>query len=850
MSAEPRKSERIGKLNPRYYSSEFDTEYSPHSEKYSDSENTSENMALSNKDSDLPMYPDISDIDFPEGVHYMQKNRFIGDNEYRVVSNIEFRRDYGVMGQAIKEYKTLHHPNAEIVETKEGMQMSLLLDKLQVVVYIYPNGYVVVQDSEYGEATIRWVLEEYRKLDIIYASVEKLQGKSLPGKSLPSDNKIVPSISQPRGLRCTCDTDLKDLLCTCNADQLLVSANSPSTQTYLKQVHDEDITENGESAENINTQVNSKPMSRQQVESDDAEPPVTGVDMEFLAHVIDVNSKAQSENHEVAMTAIMDSRTILSSRLDNLASQISSEDRKSKLDNLKDNIRDLEAKNKELQAKLASTKGMPIELQKAKESLHNKDLTINSLGKELENARKVWDLERQLLQKEVENAVSQRDILEELVNQLKDRIKELNSIGEKDGTQYARDNQEETKQRPEYPVKFTAGLNPILSAFCPLDPPLIWKKEPFKSAEAAFQVEKVSHAFCELTDDEKEAIKTEIMEQENAVDAKRIGDTKIPNTPEWERDEAKVMENIQKAKRDQFPQFRDELDKTVDGVITHPVKDAKWSKLFPQILERVRDGTCGTPFSPQDEKQSWKRVWGNHRTGLVGDSLIDRIDPSTFGKDTGKVSCYTCETFLEFAHECQENRRAEVVISAVGINNFKFCSDPVKVADKVIEGLDLLRDKCPNAKICYSQMILRSTSKLADFVKAANELIEAHCKDKYYVYIKHDKLWQSPNMFTNELRSGDIDEFHPTGMGLYIANLKRVLPPRSRSPSPAPYRRQTDRTQFNQHGRQEDRNHYNNFGQGPPRGGNFGRYQGRGRARARGNPGNRGSERSTRGYSQ
>ncbi len=659
----------------------------------------------------------------------------------------------------------------------------------------------MVQDSEFGEAIIRWVLEEFKKLDVIYSSVSKLLCKPLRpvvkmseqgGPKAQLESHLSPS------LVCTCglaQQDTGDSLCTCRLSQLdpASTINSQESKDNTKNKGNFKVNENVD--KDVDKKTNAKQLigedgdekSKSENESETDSAPVLSSDSlgaAYLAHVIDVGSMSQAENHELAMKAILDNRTIILDKIDKLTNNMANDNQKSSLNDLKDNIRDLQVINKELQAKLSHLKGMPAELEKAREIINLKEITIKSLEKDLESSRNLWELEKQMLKGETNLIISQRDTLEELVDQLKERIKYLNNANEhRLGGDWGN---QDIDQKEEFPVKYDEGLNPVLSALCPLEPALIWKNQPFNSAEAAFHVEKLEHAYCELSDDEKERMKKEIMAQSDPLIAKKIGD-KIPSTKEWLRDEGKIMENIQKAKRDQFHTFREELDKTKHGVITHPVHDSKWRNLFPKILERIRDGNNDT--KAPDMKNSWQRVWGKHRTSLVGDGLVERISPSTFAKDTGISYCYTTDDFLEFANECQENRNAEIVMVAVGIEDIKSGSDPHLVADKVTQGLDILRKKCPNAKICYSQMVIKSSSNKVNMVMEANQLINTHCKDKFYVCIKHDRLMQSPNMFTNQLESGGIDEFQPTDMGLYISKLKRELPPRVRSPSPSPYKK-------------------------------------------------------------
>ncbi len=812
MSSEREKSKRKGKLNSKYYSSEFQTDYKPELKVVSDK--------MAGACRDLPVYPDIKDIEFPEGVKCNLENRLIGNNEYLVVSDVEFTKDYGIMTQAVREYKTLHHPDGNISEINGGVQMALYLDKLQVFVNVYEDGHIVIQDSEYGEAIIRWVLEEFRKLDLIYTSVMKLSCK--------------PQVPLSGSRKCTCTQENSELLCTCclnntdllpdSLDSLQISQDTQdiqvSSQTGVKELGD--------------TQSPTKfnPVSASTGDPDMVSEPI--MNLESLAHVVDVASKTQVENHELALKAIIESKDILASKIDNLASQLevkvqkSGTPQKSRIDSLKENIRDLQMENKVLQAELLPLRGLPSQLDQANQVINRKSIEIAQLVKDLENSRNLWEVEKQLLKNESDNAISQRDTLEELVEQLKERIKDLSAIGT---NEYGNDQDDEIpaqQSKPEYPVKFTEGLNPVLSAFYHLDPPLKYKNEEFKSAEAAFHVERAFHPYSMLSDEQKEEIKSEIMAQDSAVDVKRIADRNIPYTKEWERDQGRVMENIQKKKYDQFPEFRKELDKTRDGVITHPVGDEVWRKLFPNILEKVRDGTPAESASKSADVQQrpWERVWGKHRTCIIGDSITDRIDPSEFGKDTCKVSCYTCEEFLKFAQECQENRKAETVMVTVGINNTKGGAVPQEVYFPVCDGLDLLRKKCPNAKICYNQLVVKSTSETIHRVRAVNQHIIDYCRGNDYVFIKHDRLMQSPSNFSTVLKSGQIDEYHPTKMGLYIASMKRELPPRSRSPSPY-------------WGHYEDRNQ-----RGAQRGGN---RRARGRAFQRGNPGKRGFNKSVRG---
>ncbi len=263
------------------------------------------------------------------------------------------------------------------------------------------------------------------------------------------------------------------------------------------------------------------------------------------------------------------------------------------------------------------------------------ELKLQSLIIEKNTLEESYGLRLQALEQQLQHAQEAKVLMSEANALLKERLANLQTEGGNSGIiplQGEVQNPEapevmtasQDREPPkEYKIKYTEGLNPILSAFDELDPKFEWKGDEYKSAEAAFQCEKLAHPFCTLSKAEKIRIKQAIIDAEHAREAKHIGDTQVPSTPQWERDQFKVMENIQREKFDQYEVFKDKLMETKDGIITHPVRDAVWREKFPEILVKIRDeslgienregNSSGMNIAPCPWRKSWESVPKDHK---------------------------------------------------------------------------------------------------------------------------------------------------------------------------------------------------------------------------------------------
>ncbi len=516
-------------------------------------------------------------------------------------------------------------------------------------------------------------------------------------------------------------------------------------------------------------------------------------EIERVTHSIDILTRNCQENHGQAIRVIIESgdkmmRSIQESRCSH-DKQISS--LQADVATKSEKIAQMKLEITYLEKEVNKLKPFVSDCEIAHKRCHDLELEMQHLIDERKSEQAIHELKVQSLELELKHAQDYKDLMCETNASLKDRLASLTMTENMTQTSHSQGIHAATSQDSatlkEYKVKYTEGLNPILSAFDTLDPRFKWNNEEFRSAEAVFQCEKLSHAFCTLPKEEKVKIKQRIMEAECAKDAKRIGDTEIPWTKQWEEYQFQVMENIQKEKMEQYQSFREKLCETKDGIITHPVGDPVWREKFPEILVKVRDDYL-SKNEGEDPIERQRRIWRHsfikipkdHKYGLYGDSLFNEADLTTFPRGTCRVPCSTCEQLVYYAREAPVNNNAEVVLNSIGINDLRDGKSPEEVADGVCEALTEINRLCPNAKVCYSAMIAKKGSSLVGPVEVANSKIEEFCDSNYIIFMKHSTVMKSPNLFR------DNDDVHLKDYRLYYGRIKKELPRRDRTPSPSP----------------------------------------------------------------
>ncbi len=329
----------------------------------------------------------------------------------------------------------------------------------------------------------------------------------------------------------------------------------------------------------------------------------------------------------------------------------------------------------------------------------------------------------------------------------------------------------------EIPIKFTDNLNPVLSAFYVMDPPLQYKGDPYRTAEAAYHVDKVMHYDCPLDNNERIEIKKLIMAAESGKEAKEIAEDKIPYNPSWKDAKFPSMACIQREKKRQCAEFNDGLKETEGCRMTHPVGDSDWRLEFPRILEAVRDNV---PYVKQEKSVGPRKDKSNPTLGssaetlLIVDSVGHPIKPEKFASQpVHKIHCSGPKALAKHIAEMPAiTPNIETTYVHTGINPIRDGTPGDVVAADICKSLDLLQRKVPNSKLVYSQMIAKPTAKEFGEMTKANELISAHCKAKCMVYLPHKDLCKAPNLFR--------DDWHPDeikgGLKKLIFVLKSVHP--------------------------------------------------------------------------
>ncbi len=559
-------------------------------------------------------------------------------------------------------------------------------------------------------------------------------------------------------------------------------------------------------------------------------------EIERVSHSIDILTRNCQENHGQAIKVIIESqdkmmKSIHESRCSH-DKQISS--LQADLSTKSEKIAQLKLEITYLEKEVNKLKPFVSDCEIAHKKCHDLELEMQHLIDERNSQQAIHELRVQSLELELKHAQDSKELLCETNASLKDRLASLAMSENMTQTSHSEGIHAATSQDiptlKEYKVKFTEGLNPILSAFNTLEPRFKWNNDDFRSAEAAFQCEKLSHAFCTLPKEEKVKIKQRIMEAECAKDAKRIGDTEIPWTKQWEEYQFQVMENIQREKMEQYQDFREKLCETKNGIITHPVRDPVWREKFPEILVKVRDDYLSKnegedPVERQHRiwSQSWSKVPKDHKYGLYGDSLFNEAELNTFPRGTCRVPCSTSEQLIHFAREAPVNYNAEVIFNSIGINDLQNGKSPEDTAQGVCEALAEVNRLCPHAKVCYSAMIAKKGSSLVGPVEVANSLIEEFCDGNYVIFMKHSTVMKSPNLFR------DNDDVHLKDYRLYYGRIKKELPRRDRTPSPSPRGRGGATGSFHR-----GRGYGSEMNRGPR---NRGRARARGRGRSQGGAG-------------
>ncbi len=524
-------------------------------------------------------------------------------------------------------------------------------------------------------------------------------------------------------------------------------------------------------------------------------------EMERSTHTINVLSVKCCEYHESNVKAVVDSKEEIIREIKSLKGEYDKQFKslQTELSKTKEKLSHKSLENEYLEKELGRLKSVAMDLNIEQGRCHELELNLQGVRNEMASARASFELKVQALEQQINFESEAKSMLALLNKQLKEQVDRL-TVGNRlpggsspSSDQVPGSNNDTGTQSSGagnstsprvFEIKYTEDKNPVLSAFNQLDPPLEWDGDKYLFAETAFHCEKLKHPFCPLPKAEKIRIKNLLMEQTSAKDVKSIADSEIPNTPEWEQAQFKVLENIMFEVMDQYQMFRDKLYETMGGIITHPVGGV-WRKKYPEILMKVRDEYTPSSVSVPSVgavgiRKKWQHVSSDHKIGLYGDSLLNDAEMDTFPRNTSRVNCSTAAELCEYTQDSPINDKAEVILSSVGINDIRDGKSVDEVVEGVSNALTLLGQRRPNAKICYSSMIIKKGSQFAKSVSECNELIEKFCENNLIVFMKHFKLMMSPNEFR--------DDFHLANASKYFGRLKKELPKRDRSRSPAPNR--------------------------------------------------------------
>ncbi len=309
-----------------------------------------------------------------------------------------------------------------------------------------------------------------------------------------------------------------------------------------------------------------------------------------------------------------------------------------------------------------------------------------------------------------------------------------------------------------------------------------WNDEKCVIAEGAFHSQNLHHPNqTRMRMMEKSEIHRALMSAQTGDEIKIIAE-RIPSNDSWESVEENAMLNVLRELKDQEAGFKEALESTKGKQIIFATADKKWSKLYPELLIRVRD----EDESSDPRMKKFELVHNeNTRIVLVGDSLHNVIDQQAFHPSCRKQTCETTSDFSTFVDELPSQNKIEMFFINIGIYDIMAGATANNLIEMLSPCLIELQSKCPAAAIFYSHLLCRRTAKYYDEVNSFNGKLSALCEDRCINVIEHTDLKKKPNFFKDDIHPDD-DPKHDDGARMYRYDLRANLPReerRHRSPN-------------------------------------------------------------------